>query len=611
MKKKAFIACLASSLLVPVLFSCNGDTTGSEDSKDSSIEIKNESLATLVNLYNKTTEDDTKVASNFNLTLTRDLYYKGVKRNQDVAAFEGNIFKNNISSLTSKDQSYSYDTKTDSMVLESEKGYYHEFGYEHNLFIDAFYTIDSDGKTLNTLRSSSTQIAEENAKSMLNSGYIDMAGVSNQATVSLDKTTYNGAYDFLTYNYFGTKGTFLSEEAQANAEVTVNGGQYTLTTYFDKKDDQDALYRHLFSFEFTFLNNHLTEVFGTEEEHLVSGDEVSEEISAASSLSITTSFDGRTDSSIDFERYFFTEYEVFLGENPYSVSEVKDVNINTKYFIKTSDAQPASALQNVDKIHLESITKNGKPAGENDAIFDAEENSIQFLKGGDYVLTFVSSNNVRAALEVSLESEDITNLSFMDYDWNYGTESLGYMPSQTIVGEYTVKLTANSNKVTDDTRIELTNNTAGATITKSSTTDLTYTIKATKAGSVTLNAYSEALGNEIAATKTITFFANDDKGIASLLTNATWLPQTSWAQVSAISFTAANETSGSYKATISQNEVTGTYTVSNGKITVTKDEGCTATQVVTSIFFKSGSPNIRVSYKPRENGNENTLEMHN
>lgn len=611
MKKKAFIACLASSLLVPILFSCGGNLTNSEDSKDSSIEIKNESLANLVNLYNKTAESDTKTASNFNLTLTRDLYYKGIKRNQYVAAFEGDVFKNDVSTLTAKDQSYSYDTKTEGMVLESEKGYYHEFGYKHNLFIDAFYTLDSEGKTLNTLRSSGTSVNEEIAKSSLNSGYIDMAGISNQATISLDKTTYDGAYDFLTYNYFGTKGTFLSEEAQTNAEVKVNGDQYTLTTYFDKKDDQDALYRHLFSFEFTFSNNHLTEVFGTEEERLVSGDEVSEEISAASSLSITTTFDERIDSSIDFERYFFTEYEVFLGENPYSVSETKDVNINTKYFIKTSDAQPASALENIDKIHLESITKNGKPASENDAIFDAEENSIQFLKGGDYILTFVSSNNVRANLEVSLESEDITSLSFMDYDWSHYTESLGYMPSKTIVGEYTVKLTANSNKVTDDTRIELTDNTAGATITKSTTTDLTYTIKATKAGSVTLNAYSEALGNEVAATKTITFFANDDKGMASLLTSATWLPQASWAQLKAISFTATNETSGTYKATIYQSEVTGTYTISNGTITVTKDEGCTANQVVTSIYFKNGSPNIRVSYKLSANGGENTLEMHN
>ena len=611
MKKKAFIACLASSLLIPALFSCGGSDVPSDDSKDSSVEIKNESLAELVKLYDKTVQNDAKTLSNFNLTLTRDLYYRGIKRNQYVAAFDGDVYKNETTTLTSKDQSYAYNTKTNAMDLESEKGYFHEYGYKHNLFIDAFYTLDSDGKTLNTLRSSSVSMDSENAKSMLNSGYIDTTAINNQATIALEKKTYTGAYDFLTYNYFGNQGTFISEEAQAHAEVTSNGTQYTLKTYFDKKDDQDALYRHSFSFEFTFSDNHLSEVFGTEEERLVSDGEVSDEVAAGSSLSITVSFDERVDSSIDFERYFFTEYEVFLGENPYSLSEVKEVALNTKYFLKTTDGQPASAISNIDKVHLESIVRNEEKASENEVLFDAEDNSITFLRGGNYSLSFVSSNNVRATLEVLIETDEISNLSFMDYDYVYSLGSTGYLPSQTVVGEYTAKLNADSDKALDDTRIELADNTAGASITKSTTSDFTYTLKATKAGSVTLNAYSKAIGEKVAATKTVTFFAKDDKGIASLLTSATWFPQTSWALIQTITFTATSETSGTYKTTINQNDITGTYSVQNGTIAVTKDEGITAPQIVTGLAFEEGNPNLKVSFMLREGAGTNVLEMHN
>lgn len=610
MKKKAFIACLASSLLFPALFSCVGEGGGASSSS-SSIEIKNKSLAEFLTLYNQTTESDTNKASNFNLTLTRDLYYKGIKRNQYVAAFDANVYKNEVTTLTSKDQSYAYNTKTGEMDKESEKGFYHEFGYKHNLFIDAFYTLDEDGKTLNTLRSSSIKMDEENAKSLLNSGYIDMAGISNQATASLDKLTYAGAYDFLTYNYFGDQGELITEEAQENVEITSSGNIYTLKTYFDQKDDQDALYRHLFTFEFTFSDNHLVEIFGMEEEHLVSDDTVSEEITAASSLSITASFDEKEDSSVDFDRFFFTEYEILLGENPYSVSEVKDVKLNTRYFLKTTDGQPAYANPNIDKIRLESIVRNEEQASDSDVQFEADSNAITFLRGGNYVLTFISSNNIRATLEIGIETEEITSLSFKEYDWSYSEHSKGYLPAKTIVGEYTVKLEANNDKAVDDTRVELTDNTAMATITKSTENDFTYTLKATKAGSVTLKAFSAALGKEAAATKTVTFLSKDDKGIASLLTSVTWLPKTSYDQLKAISFTAISETTGTYKATIYQYETTGTYSVQDGIITVTKDEGSTVTQMVSELAFEEGNPNLTVKYKMRSTASELESEMHN
>lgn len=621
--QKKHILILASSLLVPVLASCNGEgDPSSTPSSSTPSSVEEGSYEQFQGLMDAALRSEAPISS-FDINLTRDLYYYSVDKqenrhtNQYKTTLEGTLYSNNVATLSAAKESSRINATDGTLEPETEgtRAYYHEYGYKYDNFIDAVYEVSGETKTLNTLRSNAKELTEEEANSRFGKGYIDLAGIESQATALLEASTFEGPLAFLQTEFF-KDGTYFADADQfaVNATATKENGVWSVASYFDAKDDQEDTYRYTCSFEVEFLSAGLKSFTANiKEALLLSSGEVNENITAETSfeLGIKSEAKGEAPSSINFDKYFYSEYRMILGENPYSASDASEINLGTKYFLKTIETRPATALQNIDKIRLESITKNGLSAAETDVTYLPEDNAITFLKPGDYELNFVSLKGVTATKEVSIASNPITSLAFAAPSYSYGSYC-GYIGTKALVGEYEIKLEANSDKVTDDTRIELVDNSAGATITKQSG-QLTYKIKATKAGSVTLNAYSEALGTEVAATKTVAFYANDDTGITSLLTESTWAPLASYSQLKSISFSKDTDTTGTWTATIYTSEVFGTYEITDGTVVLTKSSECSANQTVVSVdVCKNNKPTLYVTFKLNASSSASmNMEMYN
>lgn len=621
--QKKHILILASSLLIPALVSCNGQGGETSSSPSSSNTSAKEGSYEQFQGEMETALASKAQISSFDINLTRDLYYYSVDKqenrhtNQYKTALEGTLYSNDVATLSAAKEASRINAQDGTLEPETEgtRAYYHEYGYKYDNFIDAVYEVNGETKTLNTLRSSAKQITKEEANNHFGSGYIDLAGIESQATALLNETTFEGPLAFLEAEFF-QDGVYFKDADQfvANATASKENGIWSIASYFDAKDDQEDTYRYTCAFEIEFVSSTLKSFTADiKEALLLSSGEVNENITAETSFELGIKAEAKTEApaSINFDKYFYSEYRMILGENPYSVSDASEISLGTKYFLKTIETRPATALQNIDKIRLESITKNGVAAAKTDVSYLPEDNAITFLKPGDYELNFVSLKGVTATKEVSIESNPITSLAFATPSYSYGSYC-GYIGTKALVGEYEIKLEANSEKVTDDTRIELVDNTAGATIVKQNG-QLTYRINATKAGSVTLNAYSDALGTEVAATKTIAFYANDDAGIASLLTESTWTPLASYSQLKTLSFVKATDTTGTWTATIYTSEVFGTYEVSEGAVILTKSPDCSANQTVVSVdVCKNNKPTIYVAFKLNaSSSNSMNMEMYN
>ncbi len=411
MAKRNLILLLSSALLVPALLSCGPGEPESQQSSSpsqspesfpaSSEEI--DSLSGFAQTLKSALESGKEKTSGFSLTLEKDAYYKGKITKKEKALFSGASYSDDVLSLSASGEVY-YANKDGGFDLEQgNQNFYHEYGYLHGLFIDAFYNVDGTEKSLSVLRSKGVEMEEKDAQALLASSRLDFAGVDNQATILHKGNVYLGGSDFLYQTYFGESGYFTQSDAEANATFQKQGDSLTLSTYFDEKDANDDVYRRNFLFEFAFQGGLLVEASGSEEDHLVSGSSVSESISSGSSFKLSNQYEAKTSSNTDFNRFFYTDYIPFLGENPYSVTEVDSAALNTKYFVQIGEARPNTAVRNIDSILLQSAMRNGEEAKESDFSYEEEDKAITFLRGGDYELTFLSRAGVKRTLSVSLE----------------------------------------------------------------------------------------------------------------------------------------------------------------------------------------------------------------
>ena len=409
MAKKNLALLLSLFGILPSLFSCasgDGPDASASQTEESSLKAQGEeSLRGFAQTLQEALDLGKEKTSGYSLALEKGAYYKGKATKKERALFEGGAYSDDSLSLSAKGEVY-YANQDGGFDLEQgNQDFYHEYGYRHGLFLDAFYWIDGAEKSINSLRSKGIEMEEKDALSILRSGRLDFSGVDNQATILYQGGVYSGGTEFLYQTYFGEEGLFQGQEAKANASSLSQGGSIAFSTYFDEADANDDVYRRAFAFEFTFADGVLVEASGREEDRLVSAEGVSEAIASSFSFQLSNRYEAKSASGADFDRFFYTDYIPFLGENPYSVTEADSYSVGARYFVQIAEGRPNTAIRNIDSIRLQSATRNGEEAKEGDFAYAEEDNAITFLRGGEYELSFLSRAGIKRSLSISLPED--------------------------------------------------------------------------------------------------------------------------------------------------------------------------------------------------------------
>ena len=433
------------------------------------------------------------------------------------------IFNNNTSEYTSS--SYMGDPNE----MENElvaSGIYQDRYYK------ATYTI-VDGKKQFEQYDSENYLIKDNPE-----GYDEISMDEALSLVNSPNLLSSiGLSRFVEDTFLSLEGVFFTnEESINNISYSYEDGVYKMITSF--LDDDSYVPRYFdVSLSMLFKDGILVNLDSYKAEYMVGDDDEKGALDRKMIYKATQSLDERKapkDTSITFENsLMFKDFDCYLSNTSYNGKKVESYKVGETAYLYYLNQKPEEATAFFDDI---SIVEVSVP----EAIeLDDKGHSFKFLKSVENLKVTLKSKNVTKELTVSASLPTAEGLEL---------ESAGsefYLPSSWIINtpkKFKV-LPVPSGSVINLTVDTSELNTAGATVKKND--DGTYTLEATKEGSVKIKFTDESIldATKKTLTKEVKFYANSDQGLEKLLVEGTYKGSTSisYSTVSDIEFEAKKD----------------------------------------------------------------------
>ena len=587
------------------------ETSSSEESTSSSSEedkpTKEEAIRTVVDLLEASNNlDDSKINA-ASLSVFENEWHtveKDETKIHKITRYEGqrntlSFYKNEKTIVETEDVV----SKTDG--TEDVKKHQNVYGKTNGLFIDLNCDYDEDHYSPNSLKSNSKEIVESNPKD----GQISNEEVNNvfkKGLIVKDKENTNGVIQFLLNNYFSNGEIFASKNAIENATLEKVDNTYTLFSTEETKDDVENTLIQEYKFEFKFSNEgYLLNADGSIATFAKTNNEKGLK-SFEYVINLTQSEGTRVDeTNFDLDSYFFkraadlsiTFSESYLG----AATEISE--LNKKYYINVS-SKKSGVFPSIDKVKLFKITRNGTEAATTDYVYedDGSVKTITLKKGGNYSFFFKTTKIEEIEKTAEIQTNELTKLEFKERQNVYSKDN-EYLPGSIIAGETQFSLATEPANADDDVNIEILNNTIGATIAKVEDSPFTYKLTTSQSGKITIKATSAALGEDKAITREVNVYANTDEGIASFLSETNWIRPNPTSSIVSLDFTSTGATGGTFalEGKIgSEFTASGTYSVSNGQVTIETTEQSNSRYKLNTVKVESGRGDIVIKMMREE-----------
>lgn len=579
MKKKLLLT-LGASLLTIGLVSCGENNSSGSGESSAPIE-KEQAVSKAIELLNNSNSLSDDAVTNSSISI-RGNEWHDVEESDSTTGTKKVVHKITRYEETKNDVTLYSDAKSKVEVTtttsntdgtETIAKTQHLYGQANGLAVDLVSDYRDNAYTVNNLKSTSLAIVssdpgegettQEETNAVLSKGFIG--------------TESFGTTDHLLKQYFSADKFFAASKAKENASLTKDGNKYSLTSTFTSQDDVEnqLIEEYAFTFEFD-STGYLTKADGSLATYAATTAGEKGSKSYEWIVTFTQTLGTKTASGVDLDQYFFqsaTDFTISFSET-YLGSATEISEKGKKYYINV--APKGGAIANIDKIKLSKVTRNGAVASESDYAFE-DDNGIQTItlkKGGAYSLTFKTAKGFEATEEATIVVTDLTSLAFYERPNVYSTSKNNeYLPGSILAGETQFALDTAPTNATDDVTIEILNNDIDATISKVDGSAFTYKLVTDKTGTITIKATSEALGADNVITKEVKVYANTDEGIASFLSETTWIRPNPTSGIASLDFEATTSTSGTMTYSTSSSvgggfTATGTYAVENGSITL-------------------------------------------
>lgn len=346
-----------------------------------------------------------------------------------------------------------------------------------------------------------------------------------EAQIAVSMPTYPDSYGdpgFSTYvleKYVEGYSGLTSEDA-TNIALEVEGSKYTLTGEIDNYSDYTYL-----TIELTVNEDGLI-VEGIVDAEIHESDwdtgRPYPEISGQTTFTFTQTAGEKTPSDgniislddlryTDFNLYWSTDYygETDAGTNP-------TLETGETVYIFPKDIAPVTAYYDVDPVTVSVSPSEGASVTPAYSGYSGYFASAEFSQPGHYVIT-VKTTNVEKTIECDVVAPAVEGIEFGPANYGYRN----WLPSAIVAGtqhEFLVNVTPSN--ATGNIHAEIIDDTAGATIEAADSAN-SFVVTAANAGTFTVKAYEETLGEEHAITKTVTVYGSDDASIATMLDQAT------------------------------------------------------------------------------------------
>ncbi|HAS56604.1 MAG TPA: hypothetical protein DCR94_05130 [Firmicutes bacterium] len=618
--KKELIFTLASSILALGISSCgvanSNDTSNESDSSSSILDdtstssdtsssnvSENKAVSTMVNLLEASNNLDASKINGATLSIFKNEWYSVEKdgvTTHKIINYEGQrntlSFYKNEKAIVETEEVVSGTNGTDSITK-----YKNVYGKANGLFIDLVCDYADEQYTANSQKSNSKEIVETDPKDGEISAE-EVNSIFNKGLIIKNKENTNGVISFLLNNYFSNGKFFASESAIKNATLRKEGDTYTLFSSEETKDDVENPLIQEYSLQFKFdEEGYLLNVDGSFATFAKTNNEKGLK-SFEYVVSLSENKGERVDETeYNLDSYFFSRAaDLNISFSEYNLGAATEIDtLNKKYYINIS-SKKSGIFPNIDKVKLTRITRNGNDALPADYEYedDGTVKTIILKKGGNYSFFFKTTKIEEIEKTAEIIVNDLTKLEFAPLNnVSIYTRDNAYLPGSVLAGETQFSLAVEPTNAIDDVNIEILNNTIGATITKVDSSPFTYKLNTSSSGKITIRATSAALGEELSISKEVNVYANTDEGIASFLSETTWIRPNPTSSIVSLDLVSTGATSGTYTMggkIESEFTASGTYSVSNGQISIETTEQSNSEYKLNAIKVEEGRGDIVV-----------------
>ncbi len=590
----------------------NQDDTSSSISEDtsSSKASENEAVTTMLNLLEASNNLDASKINGATLSVFENEWHsveKDGETTHKITRYEGqrntlSFYKNEKTVVETEDVV----SKTDG--TDEITKYKNVYGKANGLFIDLVYDYSNEEYSANSQKSNSKEIVEADPKDGQISNE-EVNSIFNKGLLIQNKEKANGVISFLIQNYFSNGKYFASEKAIENASLTRNDNTYTLFSSEESKDDVENTLIQEYNLQFKFdAEGYLLNVDGSFATFAKTNNEKGLK-SFEYVISLSQNKGERVDETeYNLDSYFFSkaaDLNIFFSED-YLGGATEITALNKKYYINIS-SKKSSIFPTIDKVKLTKITRNGSDALPSDYEYedDGTVKTITLKKGGNYSFFFKTTKIEEIEKTAEIIVNDLTKLEFAPLNNVYSTYTRdnAYLPGSILAGETQFSLVAEPTNATEDVTIEILNNTIGATITKIEGSPFSYKLTTSAPGKITIKATSAALGEEQSISKEVNVYANTDEGIASFLSETTWVRPNPTSAITSLDLVSTGATSGTYTMggnIGSEFTASGTYSVSNGQISIETTEQSNSKYKLNAIKVEKGRGDIIIKIMREE-----------
>lgn len=355
---------------------------------------------------------------------------------------------------------------------------------------------------------------------------ISMEDAKNRVS-SISIEGYTGLEGFIINEYLNQFDSFGSSTARTYMDITkTNDTDYSLSYDYILEDDEGKMgFTETMELGFDLQGRlDMVEVHGG----YYDGDDPTKTLLGDLDLSAEQEFSVReadTESSFDFSKYFFTDFEsYFTGSPTYEASVLPrlDYYVGETAYLKLKSSSPSTASDRLDEIV---ITKVSDPSV---CSVSKYKNQLSFLKAGDCEVTVCSSvNQIEKTYTFHVKDPVVTEISWGDYyKKNYLASYLlsGCSKEIKIASLPQYESSISSKPLSTPVIDSVVSSNPSILEVKKAANGSSFTVSAkevSEPSKVTLTLTEKVLGASKPLTKDITVYPDTDKGIAKMLSSET------------------------------------------------------------------------------------------